>query len=329
MRKTISFLVSALVALPLAASAQQPKQPKEKDADLPTVVAKVNNKEITGTALQEATKLAAAQLQMMGQQMPAGGMTSLRRGVLDDLISMELLAQEARKKKIAPTDKQVDEELKGFKERFPSEEMFHQALAQQGITVKDLRDDVRSQLQIGLLLKQEVEANIKISDDEIKKFYNSRKDQFREPEKAKASHILIKVDSGASDEDRAAAKKKAQDLAKQAKKGADFAKLATEHSDDPGSAKKGGDLGEFSRSDMVKPFADATFALKAGEVSDVVETRFGYHVIKLESKSPAQTLPLKEVRSDIEQYLKLAKSQEEARSYIEKLRAQAKVQTFL
>ena len=323
MRKGLVFLT--MIALVLSSSTLW----AQDTGKLPTIVAKVNGKEISGKALEEATKLAMVQLQMMGQQVPASGVRSLQRGVLDDLIGMELLAQEAEKRKIKAPDDQVSTELQNFKSRFPNDESFNQALAEQGISQKELEDDLRAQLAISLLLKQEVEAKIQISNDEVTAFYNERKAQFKEPEKAKASHILVKVESGADQATRDAAKKKAEQLAKRAKSGEDFAKLASENSDDTGSAKNGGDLGEFQRSDMVKPFADAAFALEAGQVSGVVETRFGYHVIKLEKKSAAQTLTLDKVRGDIEQYLKLAKSQDEMRQYVEKLRSTATVQTFL
>jgi peptidyl-prolyl cis-trans isomerase C len=313
----------------LTASAQKPGEKTSAKSDLPKVVAKVNGTDITRDDLEQATQAAAAQLQMMGGQLPSGNQASLQRGVLDDLIAMELLSQEARKRKLSPSGEEVDKRLGEFKAMFPSEAVFNQALAQRGVTTDDVKKDLSQQLAISKLLEKEVESKIKIPANEVESFYSERKSEFKQPERAKAAHILVKAAADASEADRAAARKKAESLAKRAKKGEDFAKLAKENSDDPGSKEKGGDLGEFSRSEMVKPFADAVFSMKPGQISDVVESRFGYHVIKLESTKPAGTIPLKEVRKDIEEYLKLQKSNEMAKSFVEKLRKQAKVQTFL
>jgi peptidyl-prolyl cis-trans isomerase D len=134
------------------------------------------------------------------------------------------------------------------------------------------------------------------SDKEIEDYYKRNlKTAFTHPEQVHARHILIAVDEGASEAEKKKAKDKALDVLKQAQSGSDFAKLAAKYSEDPGSKANGGDLGNFGRGQMIKPFEDAVFAMKPGQVS-FVETRFGYHVIKLDGATPAHTDTLAEAR---------------------------------
>lgn len=143
--------------------------------------------------------------------------------------------------------------------------------------------------------------SISVSDEDIQSYYQQHKEEFSTDPVRRASHILIKVAADADEQARKDALHKAQDLMEQLRNGADFAELAKEYSDDPGSASKGGDLGRVKEGDMVKPFEDALFSLdKAGALAGPVETRFGYHIIKLTEYEPAQTKPLAEVRDQIE-----------------------------
>ncbi len=140
-----------------------------------------------------------------------------------------------------------------------------------------------------------------VSDAEIKAAYDSRKDRFQQPEERRASHILIASEKLGKDK----AKAKAEELLAEIRKTpAAFADLAKKNSDDPGSASKGGDLGFFGRGMMVKPFEDSAFALKDGEISGVVESDFGFHIIKLTGIHAAKEKPLAEVKSEIEAELK-------------------------
>lgn len=160
-------------------------------------------------------------------------------------------------------------------------------------------------------------AQAAISEAEVKAAYEAGKDRYRQAEERRASHILI---TAKNDGEKAAARKKAEELLKEVRKTpAKFADLAKQHSQDPGSAGNGGDLGYFGRDAMVKPFEDAVFSLKNGEISDVVESDFGYHIIKLTGIKPAKLLPLESVRADIEKDLRqqaaLQKFAESAESF--------------
>lgn len=144
-----------------------------------------------------------------------------------------------------------------------------------------------------------------VSDDEVKQYYEEHQAEFGTQEQRHAAHILITVGKQASDADKQAAKLKAEKVLQQVKQSpAKFAELAKQFSQDPGSALNGGDLGMFGRGAMVKPFEDSVFSLKVGEVSDLIQTDFGYHIIKLIAVKPGKTQALSEVKNLIVQRLK-------------------------
>jgi peptidyl-prolyl cis-trans isomerase D len=140
---------------------------------------------------------------------------------------------------------------------------------------------------------------IPVDDAALRRLYESQKDRFRVEERAQVRHILVKADVTTAAEDKAKAKAKAEDLLKQIKAGGNFEELAKKNSDDPGSATKGGDLGFFVREQMVKPFADAAFALKPNETSGIVETQFGYHIIRGIEHQPGRLKPFEEVKTEL------------------------------
>jgi len=147
-------------------------------------------------------------------------------------------------------------------------------------------------------VKQKTSKDISVTDEDILTYYKTHQDEFKVKEQVLARHILITVDTNASEEDKKKARAKAEDLLKRVKAGEDFAKLATEFSDDPSGKAKGGDLGYFSRGRMVKEFEDVAFALKPGEVSDIVTTKYGYHIIKVTDKKGEEILPLESIMKE-------------------------------
>jgi len=155
-----------------------------------------------------------------------------------------------------------------------------------------------------VLSAKSIAEQITLSADDVRTYYEQNKARFTTAEERRASHILIAVDAGAGADARKVAREKAEKLLKQVRDGADFAALAKANSSDSGSAAQGGDLGYFARGAMVKSFADAAFALKDGEISDVVETEFGYHIIKLTGIKPGAVRSFDEVRKEIESDLR-------------------------
>jgi len=157
-------------------------------------------------------------------------------------------------------------------------------------------------------------AKAEVSDADLQKYYDDHKSDFEKPEQVQARHILLKLDESADDEQKAAVRKQAEELLAKAKAGDDFAELATANSQDEGSAPKGGDLGSFGRGMMVPPFEEAAFALAPGQISDIVESAFGLHIIKVEGKTEARTQSLDEVRADILARLRGEKARELAQA---------------
>ena len=217
-------------------------------------------------------------------------MTEFRKQVLDRLIDEELLFQEAKNLKMLVGKDVVDAEIEKARSQFPTPEAFKEALAQNKLTEEGLRAVFTRNLSIQAFVEKDIAKGIMVSDAEVHDFYTGNKDKFESPEQAHARHILVTVDEKADDKTRQAAKAKAEDLLAQLKGGADFEELAKKNSDCP-SAPQGGDLGFFGHGQMVPEFDAAAFALKPGELSGVVTTKFGYHIIKLEEKKDAGLVP--------------------------------------
>ncbi|MBV9669710.1 MAG: peptidyl-prolyl cis-trans isomerase, partial [Acidobacteriales bacterium] len=168
-----------------------------------------------------------------------------------------------------------------------------------------------------------------VTPQDVQSYYNSHIQQFQVPERVKAAHILITPKPGKDGKpDDAAAKAKAEDLLKQAKGGADFAKLASANSDDPGSKDKGGELGFFGKGQMVPEFEKAAFSLSPGQVSDLVHTPYGYHIIKLEQKEAAHPQSLDEVKGQIEGTLQAQKRSQVLNKYVDQVQSDVKAEGF-
>ena len=180
------------------------------------------------------------------------------------------------------------------------------------------KDAVR--LQYAELRLDAIAAAITVNPDDLAAWYKQNQSRYVEAEKRRARHILITVGGKQDAAADAAALAKAQDVLKQARSGADFACLAKKYSQDPGSARQGGDLGLALRSAYVQPFADPLFSMKAGEISEPVKTQFGYHIIKLEDTREAQFPPLEEVKVQIKQRLE----QQKLATFRDEVRAKAK-----
>ena len=305
--------------------APPPAPAKPVPQQLPDVIARVNGEPVKKDEFEQMLKTMERQA---GQPIPADRRDEIIRGALDQMITYKVLSIESKTRGIKVEDAEIDGKLAEIRKQFPTEDAFQQALKDRNTSVEKVRSDARVDLSVNKLMTAEM-ANVPgPSDAEAKDFYDKNPDKFKQPEQVRASHILIKVDKTAD----AAAKKKARAeidaVMKKVKAGGDFAKLAQEHSQD-GSASQGGDLNYFSKGAMVEPFNKVAFELKPGQVSDVVQTDFGYHIIKVADHRAERTIPFDEIQPRIKEFLEQEKKRAHETSFIEGLKKKTKIEVLI
>ena len=208
--------------------------------------------------------------------------------VLDTMITNKLVDLEADKEKVKITDTEIQTELNTMMESYGGKEAFEAQLASSGLKTADIKKDIRSYLETVKLL----EPRIKITDDEMKQYFEENKDQYAQPEQVEASHILVKDEA------------QAKEVAKKLADGGDFTKLAKEYSTDTANASNGGKLGYFGKGEMAPEFEQAAFSMKVNEISDPVKTDFGYHIIQVTGKKEAKAANFEDSKKDIKEALK-------------------------
>jgi peptidyl-prolyl cis-trans isomerase C len=267
----------------------------------------------------------------MGQQV--NPTADLFRRTLDNLIAIQLLQQDAKAQGVTVPEADVRQAVAARKSSFPSEADYKKALAQAGITEKDLLDRAREQLMIQKYIETKLATKATVSDQAVRDFYDKHKEQeMKVPERRHVRHILIAVDPKASPADREKAKQKAQDILKRLQAGEDFGKLAEQLSDDPRSKARKGDLGWIihEQTRNVPAFGDAAFALKQpNDLSPVIESPYGFQIIQLVERQDPTTLPFDEVKGRISQVLKQEEVKKVVQARIGELRAKGKVEVYL
>ena len=316
---------AAAPAADQAASAAPPAV-KPVPATLPAVVATVNGESVESWEIENAVKRAEARA---GGPVPTDKRDEVFRNVLDQIVAFHMLAQDARSRKLETTAADIDTQMAEIRKSFETEEAFKQNLASQGLTVDQLRRQTGMSMLVQKILEIEVNSKVSVSDADVTDFYQKNLERFKEGETVRASHILIAVPQDADDAKKQAARAKAEQVLKQAKGGADFAKLAREQSQDPGSAPQGGDLGFFPKGQMTPTFEEAAFALKNGAVSGLVESPFGLHIIKVVDRKPPRTMPLEQVSPEIRNFLTQGQRQKALETFLEASKAKAKIQILV
>jgi peptidyl-prolyl cis-trans isomerase C len=258
---------------------------------------------------------------------PAAG-EELRGQVLDRLIDEELLHQEARKRNLSAGADAVDAEIAEARGQFPTPEAFAEALAKNRLTEELLRALIARNLSIQNVVEKGVAAGVTVADAEVKEFYGANAASFAIPEEVRARHILVQFGEDDDEAAKKAKRTKAEGLLAQLHGGAAFEEVARASSDCP-SAAEGGDLGFFERGQMVPAFDAAAFALKPGETSGIVETEYGYHVIRLEERKAAGMVPVQEAAPQIEEYLRARKTEAAVEALLKELRGAATIEKLL
>jgi peptidyl-prolyl cis-trans isomerase C len=262
-----------------------------------------------------------------GGPVPAERRDEIYRRVLEELVNYTLLKQEAKARNFTVTDAEVETQLQSIRKSAGTEENFTKALADRQMTLERLKADARVEMSIAKMMSAQV-TGTEATDADVRDFYDKNPDRFKRAETVRASHILLRVDPAADDATKKQITAKIDGLLKRAKGGEDFAALAKQNSQDS-SAEQGGDLGYFPKEKMVPAFADVAFGLKTGEISNVVTTQFGVHIIKVTDRKPAGTVPIDEVTPQVRQYLTEQKKQQQAQAFIEQVRQKAKIEVLI
>lgn len=323
---SIFLLLALLLLMAWAARAGTAKGSAPAPSATDAVAAKVNGVPIT-TVEVDRSFLAQVQVPYSSVQDDPRAQ-EVRRQVLDNLIDRELLLQQAKSLKMSVPPPQLDAQMQQLTQRFPSPEAFDQALKAQNFTLDAIKKDVEGQMLRQQLVKKEVLDKVNVSAGEVQSFYDRNKAKYVEEEQVRARHILVRVPQDASPADDSQLKEKAEKAQSRAKKGEDFAVLAQALSDD-GSKEQGGDLGFFPRGRMVEGFEQVAFALQPGQVSEVVRTQFGYHVIKVEERKDGRALGFDEAKERAKEDLTREQTYDRYQQYVGNLRGKAKVEVLL
>jgi peptidyl-prolyl cis-trans isomerase C len=313
---------AALAALCLATfpGCQQSQQKLSKE-----VPALVNGAPITRAEVDRAAKALLSQNKIARPVAPQV-LEKAAQSAVEQLIAAELLYQAGSKIEVPDLERQVRDRIAQSRSRYKTEAEYDKALGLVGMSQKEVEVAVRKDIVINNLIKTRFLPSASVSEEEIGEFYRENRDKvFRVGERVRVSQILVPVSEQASPALKMQAREKAQALLKRVQNGEDFAAVASLESAPP-TNKDGGDMGVLARGEAVPSFEKAAFALKPGEVSGLVETPVGLHIIKMRQKLPPATARLDEARGQIALYLQQAKVRKSLAQYAAQLRAKAKVE---
>jgi peptidyl-prolyl cis-trans isomerase SurA len=328
MKNLFFCLAICLASLPAALNA---------DTVVEEIIARVNNQIITRSEYQRERE----QLKQEAQQQDASNADKIfndrEKDVLRGLIDQQLMLEKGKDLGItADTDliKRLDEIRKQM--NLESMDDLEKAAQAQGVSFEDFKQNMRNQIITQKVIGSEVGSHIQVTKDEEQAFYDSHKNELQQPDSVRLSELLISTQknpaadpkAATADDDPqqlAAAEAKAKDLLAQIRKGASFEDLAKKNSNGP-SAAQGGDLGEFKRGTLSKELEDTTFAMKPGEVSDVIRTKQGFVILKVTEHTPAGIPPLKDIEPKLQEAVYMQKLEPALRAYLTKLREDAFIQ---
>lgn len=310
---------SKTVAAPVAPANTE----DNKSVVLPDVVATVNGQPISKADLEKVTVALLSLNNRKIEDLSNEEKRKFYKAVTEELVTDRLVTDKAKSIQVSPDD--VNKQLEALKGTL-SQDQFDQELKRNGQTLDELKKNIEASIRQQRWIESQIGKSVQVTDADIEKYYKDHPTEFKEADKVKASHILIQVPKDAKPEVVQEKEKLAETVYEKAKKGDNFADLAKQYSEDPGSKEKGGDLGLFDKEQMVPEFANAAFAMKKDEISKPVHTNFGWHIIKVTDIQPAHQAALDEVKGDIKTFLENNKKREAITQLLQKLRSEAKVQ---
>jgi peptidyl-prolyl cis-trans isomerase SurA len=251
----------------------------------------------------------------------------IRRSALDGLVEKKLVEQKIRELNIKVSDEEMNQAIDDVKRQNNlNQEGLVRALASQGLSYDLYRSQLRDQLERLKLVSQEVRSRIQVGESEVRAYYNTNLEKYSEDETFRARHIFFKTDEKAPAEEIKRTMNTALMVLAEARSGKDFAELARSYSEDPAAKKDGGDLGSFKRGEMQPELEQAILGMKQGDISELVYTQLGFHLIKLEARIPGKPKPFESVKSEIEETLYRKKSEERFSKWAKELRSKANIE---
>jgi peptidyl-prolyl cis-trans isomerase SurA len=308
-----------MILFPLAAVA----------APLPTpvtvIVAVVNDDIITSWEVSQAMQPVVKEAEKKAPLTDAAR-NELRSNVIKGLIDKKLAEQKIKELNIKVSDEELRQSIEDVKKQNNlTQEALVAALAAQGLTYEQYKNQLRDQLERLRLVSQEVKSKIQVSEQEMMDYYWANKSLFAEDESFRARHIFIKIPKNATDKELDAINARVETIWKETQGSADFAVVAGKYSEDA-TAKDGGNLGLFKKGDMQGEFVQLLDRLKPGEVSGIIRTPSGFHIVKLEERIPGRVKTFEEVKPEIEDRLYKKKSEERFNQWLVELKKEATIE---
>lgn len=317
----------AAAQAPAPAGAQTP-EPQLTPEQIPQVVARIGSIDVTRDDLLARAAEARGALAERGVRQPPPT-RSFYRSVLDDIIGNRLLYRDLVARGLGAPKDEVERRMQEIRGRYPSQEEFERTLAARGFDVERLRNELAEGITVQRWVQETVIPSIAVTDEMVQQFYDDNAEQMVAPESVRVAHLLVGVPRDADAATREASRQKAEALRARIAGGEELAAVAREASDDRGSAERGGDLGWVRRGQTVAPFEQAAFSLVPGTLSQLVETPFGFHILKVAEKRPEKKLTVDEARGEIEMLLKQRLLEIKVRDTIQELAKKEKIEVLL
>ncbi len=305
-----------------------PSRGEVKQIESADRVAIVNGVPIDRGEFDENLLIIQKNLLGFGKPLNCKQLASIQSEVLESMVRAELLYQESRKLGIKPDEKVVEQQIKAIKQQSPNETEFQNELKRRNISEEILRSRIEKNSSVQQYVERQFAAKATVTDNDMVAYYSGHLDLFRQPLQVRVSHILIQSDPKWDAARKQEARQKVEQILKDLKKGQDFGALARERSDGP-TKTSGGDLGYIRMGQLDKQLESVVFSLKAGEISEVVETDYGFHIFKVVDVKPETILAYDSVKERIKQYLVQEKAKQAADLYAKTLREKAAVEILL
>jgi len=316
MKKTIILIAALFLVLPFVASAEM----------VSGIAALVNDEPITTYELAKEEEAMKSGMDDPSALATAAARAQLRQAALDALVNKKLIEQKVKELDIRVSDEEVRQAIEDVKKTNNiTEENLIAALAARGISFDAYKAQLKDQLERLRLISLEVRSKIQVSEKEIQDYFSAHSGNYQVDEAFHARQIFFAIPAAATEDQQKKILEKAEKVLREAKSGADFAELAKKYSDDP-SGKEGGDLGFLNKGELLPEFEKALISMRVGEVSELVRTSAGIHIIKLEDYREGKTQSLDSAKREVEDLLYKQKSEERFSQWLDGLRKNAAIE---